>query len=181
MYPDIEIAHELCSESIYKFFHGTDSEEEEMQELDEAFDDELRSILDDFGSYDEEEDDNGLEDDDEEAEEEQKKAGMTVENMFSFIDARLSVTNTDKVKLPFYELCKKLELGHFSVFALAAAILSSTQTSYASVFQVVNENGNLVAPTVESAGRMYFGDSYSITTAYSEMSVCLEKLLPIMD
>ena len=27
--------------------------------------------------------------------------------------------------ITFYELCKKLELGHFSVFALAAAILSS--------------------------------------------------------
>lgn len=181
MYPDIEIAHELCSESIYKFFHGTDSEEEEIQELDEAFDDELRSILDNFSSDEEDENDSDLEEEDEESDEEQKKAGMTVENMFSFIDARLSVTNTDKVKLPFHELCKKLELGHFSVFALAAAILSSTQTSYASVFQVVNENGNLVAPTVESAGRMYFGDSYSITTAYSEMSVCLEKLLPVMD
>lgn len=173
MYPDIEIAHEMCAENMYKFFHPKGEESLAADMMEDFIDDELMGILDGFG-----EDEDA---DDEEMEEAPKKERMTVESMFTFIDARLAATDTDKVKLPFYELCKKLELGHFSVFALAAAILSSTQTSYASVFQVVNENGNLVAPTIESAGRMYFGDSYSITTAYSEMSVCLEKLLPVME
>lgn len=175
MYPDIEIAHELCSKNISQFFNPHPQEEKsEPAEPDEAFDDELRDILDSF-------DDEADEDDYAAPDELKRKESIAIENMFSFIDARLAKTDTDKVRLPFYELCKKLELGHFSVFALAAAILSSTQTSYASVFQVVNENGSFAAPTVEAAARMYFGESYTITAAYSEMSVCLEKLLPIME
>ena len=188
MYPDIEIAHDMCSENVYRFFNeGTDDstgEEADIEEnIEEVFDDEFKDILSSFGESEDEEDEEDIgEDEDGQAEEHTRKdKTMTVENMFSFIDSRLAATDTERVKLPFYTLCKKLELGHFSVFALAAAILSSTQTSYASVFQVVNENGNLVAPTVESAGRMYFGDNYSITTAYSEMSVCLEKLIPVME
>lgn len=172
MYPDIEIAHELCSQNIYRFFQRLDDTSTTHGALEELLDDELRSILEHFGTdtQDEQQEDDDSQD-----------TCFTVEQMFSFIDARLAVTDTSKIKLPFYELCQKLQLGHFSVFALAAAILSSTQTSYASVFQVVNENGNLVAPTIESAGRMYFGDNYAITSAYGEMSVCLEKLLPVMD
>ena len=127
MYPDIEIAHELCSENIYKFFHGIDEddEQEDMEELAESFDDELRNILDAFGASDEEDNDEDSEededieedDDDKDSEEELKEETLTVENMFSFIDARLAVTDTEKVKLPFYELCRKLELGHFSIFS----------------------------------------------------------------
>lgn len=170
MYPDIEIAHELCSESIYHFFHDMEIETGEDISLDDDFDDELKNILEKFGVEDEEE-----------WEENDEKEDLTVEKMLSFIDARLALTDTKAVPMPFYELCKKREFGHFTVFTLAAAILSATQTSYASVFQVVNENGSLTAPTVESAGRLYFGEGYSITTAYSEMSVCLEQLLPVMD
>ena len=172
MYPDIEIAHDLCSDSIQKFFYGEDKDDN-FEELLDVFDDELKGILEHFGTGEDELEEEERTDD--------KEEKLTVEKMFAFIDARLAVTDTSKINIPFYELCRKLELGHFTIFALAAAILSSTQTSYAAVFQVVNENGSLVAPTVESVGRMYFGEDYSITTAYSEMSVCLEKLLPIMD
>lgn len=170
MYPDIEIAHELCSESIYHFFNDSAEEIGEEVSLTETFDEELKSILESFGT-----------DDEEELNETEDTECLTVEKMLSFIDARLALTDVKKVSMPFYELCKKRKLGHFSIFTLAASILSATQTSYASVFQVVNENGSLTAPTVESAGRLYFGEDYSITTAYSEMSVCLEQLLPIMD
>ncbi len=172
MYPDIEIAHDLCSDSIQKFFYGEDKDDN-FEELLDVFDDELKGILEHFGTGEDELEEEERTDD--------KEEKLTVEKMFAFIDARLAVTDTCKINIPFYELCRKLELGHFTIFVLAAAILSSTQTSYAAVFQVVNENGSLVAPTVESVGRMYFGEDYSITTAYSEMSVCLEKLLPIMD
>lgn len=184
MYPDIEIAHDMCSENVYKFFNedvDDSSDSEDDEDIEDNFDDEFRDILSSFGESEDDEDEDEYDDDGQSGNSVKKDNTMTVENMFSFIDSRLEATDVSKVKLPFYELCKKLELGHFSVFALAASILSSTQTSYASVFQVVNENGNLVAPTVESAGRMYFGDSYSITTAYSEMSVCLEKLIPVME
>lgn len=190
MYPDIEIAHELCSDRIYKFFYPEGKIDEEVDlALGDELDDELMGILDGFMDDDDDDELGGLDDldglglDEDEPKEKEppKKEIMTVESMFTFIDSRIEHTDTKKVKLPFYELCKKLGLGHFSTFALAASILSSTQTSYASVFQVVNENGNLVAPTVESAGRMYFGENYTVTTAYSEMSVCLEKLMPIMD
>jgi hypothetical protein len=49
------------------------------------------------------------------------------------------------------------------------------------VFQIVNENGSYTSPTIESAGRLYFGNHFSITGAYGDMSVCLEQLLPVMD
>ena len=171
MYPDIEIAHGLCSESIFQFLNGSEEAESNTVAWEKEFDDELRSILEDFGAG---EDSEGEED-------AEGEGSLTVESMLTFIDARLKLTDIQKVPMPFYELCQKRKFGHFTVFTLAAAILSATQTSYASVFQVVNENGSLTAPTVESAGRLYFGEDYSITKAYSEMSVCLENLLPIMD
>lgn len=170
MYPDIEIAHDLCNDRMLKFMQEDDEETKEKEKTEPIVDDELRELLAVFGGVEEEE----------EAVEE-TKSEFGVEEMFSFIDARLTVTDKEQVKLPFYELCHKLQFNHFSTFTLACAILSSTQTSYASVFQIVNENGSFTAPTVESAGKLYFGDSFSITSAYGAMSMCLEQLLPIMD
>ena len=104
---------------------------------------------------------------------------LSVEEMLTFIDERIALTQAQNY--PFYELCRKLEFDHFTQFALASALLSSTQTSYASVYQIVNENASLTAPTVESAARLYFGRQFSITMASSHMSVALEHLQPIMD
>lgn len=206
MYPDIKIAHDLCLERTMRFAKrkaalGGDGEEtagrgegaacsgkngaedgeqaakgrEESAEID-------RELSDLLGAFrmSADEDHGGMQyggttDGGEEDE------GLSIEEMLDFIDERLAVTDTSRVKLPFYELCRKRGFGHFTTFALASAVLSSTQTSYGAVFQVVNENGSLIAPTVESAGRLYFGKDFSITTAYGEMSVCLEQLLPIMD
>ena len=177
MYPDIEIAHDLCNDRIMQFIHEDEKDlEEEEEDADKIeINPELEELLGAFSM--------GVETDEYEEDEENSDSqyNMQVEEMMDFIDQRMAVTDTAKVKFPFYELCKKMELGHFSIFALASAILSSTQTSYASVYQIVNENGSLTAPTVESTGRLYFGKDFTITTAYSEMSVCLEKLLPIMD
>lgn len=175
MYPDIEIAHNLCKDRMIQFIQSenksyeTEDEEEENEILED--DEELMDLLNVFASAQVSQDET----------EEEETSSFGVEDMMSFIDARISITNINAVKLPFYELCKKLEFGHFSTFTLACAVLSSTQTSYASVFQIVNENGSLTAPTVESAGKLYYGDRFSITTAYGDMSVCLEQLIPIMD
>lgn len=109
----------------------------------------------------------------------QEGEDLHVEEMLAFIDERIALTEAEEY--PFYRLCKKLSFDHFTTFALAAALLSSTQTSYASVFQIVNENASLTAPTVESAARLYFGKEFSITAASGHMSVCLENLQPIMD
>ena len=175
MYPDIEIAHNLCKDRMIQFIQSenksyeTEDDEEENEILED--DEELMDLLNVFASAQVSQDET----------EEEETSSFGVEDMMSFIDARISITNINAVKLPFYELCKKLEFGHFSTFTLACAVLSSTQTSYASVFQIVNENGSLTAPTVESAGKLYYGDRFSITTAYGDMSVCLEQLIPIMD
>lgn len=177
MYPDIEIAHNLCKDRMLQFIQAentsNETEEEDYSEENEILeeDEELMDLLNVFASSS----------DSQENETDEETVLFGVEEMMSFIDARLSITDINAVKLPFYELCKKLEFGHFSTFTLACAVLSSTQTSYASVFQIVNENGSLTAPTVESAGKLYYGNLFSITTAYGDMSVCLEQLIPIMD
>lgn len=167
LYPDIEVSYNLCNDKVLDFFTEEETEETEEDSL-EGIDDELLELLGDIGSQPQEEDDvaSGLE-------------GQDVEEMLSFIEDRVSVSRSEQY--PFYRLCKKLGFSHFTTFALASALLSSTQTSYASVYQVVNENGSLTAPTVESAARIYFGKRYSITTASRYMSECLESLLPIMD
>lgn len=170
MYPDIEIAFELCSEKLAQF--QADGGAGDVPEPDQdmiGVDDELWALL-------------GALDGGQQEEAQEIPGDMdSADAMLSFIDARLAATDHAQVSLPFYELCEKLSFDHFTVFALACAILASTQTSYASVFQIVNENGGLTAPTVESAGRLYFGERYSITGAYGDMSVCLEQLLPVME
>lgn len=199
MYPDIKIAHDLCLERTMQFMQkeaaaseggenaaeggarDAQSKKKAAQDGEEPaeIDSELSGLLGSFCMSAGEErggiQSGGMLDDGEEDE------GLSIEKMLTFIDERLAATDTSRVKLPFYELCRKLGFGHFTTFALAGALLSATQTSYAAVFQVVNENGSLIAPTVESAGRLYFGKDFSITAAYGEMSACFEQLLPIMD
>ena len=85
------------------------------------------------------------------------------------------------INMPFYTLVSKMDFDPFTIFCFACGILSSTQTDYAGVFQIVNENGGLSTPTIESAGKLYYGQKYSITGAYGDMSVCLEQMQPILD
>ncbi|MBE5852904.1 MAG: AAA family ATPase, partial [Lachnospiraceae bacterium] len=174
MYPDIEIAYNLCNDNVTNFLQKDDvsneNEDAGQESVLDDMDDELKNLLGMFSASTQV---------DEEESKLHEAMEKNAEEMLSFIESRISVTQADDY--PFYQLCKKLEVGHFTVFALAAALLSSTQTSYASVYQIVNENGSLTAPTVESAARLYFGEGFSITAASSHMSECLESLLPIMD
>lgn len=182
MYPDIEIAYSLCNDNMYKFFNGSDggdgsehSEEEAQEENEsnlEGLDQELFDLL---GAFNEFTRQNGDGDDEKDVQGER----FTTDDMLSFIDSRIAVSDAENY--PFYQLCKKLGFSHFTIFALAAALLSSTQTSYASVYQIVNENGSYTAPTIESAARLYFGETFSITAASGHMSESLESLLPVMD
>lgn len=177
MYPDIEIAYDLCETRIRQFMEDDEilkaqheQEEEQLKEQVAELDDELASLLQEFamgfdGSKTETDD----------------TTRMNADEMLSFIDEKMAITDTQAQSFPFYELCHKLSFEHFTIFSFASAILASTQTSYSSVFQIVNENGSLTTPTIESAARLYFGKEYSITSAYGNMSVCLEQLLPVMD
>lgn len=169
MYPDIEIAYNLCNDQVLQFTIGQFQEEteEESGKVREGMDEELLDLL---GAFQEEQSPEEKED---------KTETLSVEEMLTFIDERIALTQAQNY--PFYEICRKLEFDHFTQFALASALLSSTQTSYASVYQIVNENASLTAPTVESAARLYFGRQFSITMASSHMSVALEHLQPIMD
>ena len=97
------------------------------------------------------------------------------------IQERAKVTVESGISMPFYTLCDKMAFDPFTVFCFACGIISSTQTDYAGVFQIVNENGGLSTPTIESAGKLYYGNKYSITGAYGDMSVCLEQMQPILD
>ena len=169
MYPDIEIAYNLCNDRVVQFSAPEREEgtEEGATGGQENMDAELMDLL---GALSEESyPESGK----------MQKEDLHVEEMLAFIDERIALTQAEEY--PFYRLCRKLKFDHFTTFALAAALLSSTQTSYASVFQIVNENASLTAPTVESAARLYFGKEFSITAASGHMSVCLENLQPIMD
>ena len=174
LYPDLEIAHTVCQEKIHIFSSETfrDSEDEESEEKQtEELSDELMALLGDYAT-----------------EMATVVSGKNhsvrepdCEEMMAFIEARAEKTLEAGIALPFYSLCKKMEFEHFTTFCFACSILASTQTDYAGVFQVINENGNLPAPTIESAARLYYGSEFSITGAYGDMSVGLEQLQPILD
>ncbi len=93
---------------------------------------------------------------------------------------RAELTLQQGIELPFHELCSRLKFEPFTQFCFACGILSSTQTDYAGVFHIINENGALSAPTIESAAKVFFGSAFSITAAYGDMSACLEQLLPVL-
>ena len=172
IYPDIEVARDLCEKHLmdFRMLGANDVQESAPDEgADDSFgmSDELMALFGELSFGDE-----NSSDAEEDAEEE------SLEELLSYIDHRASLT---EASLPLYELCKKLDFSPFSTFCFACAILSSTQTNYASVFQVVNQNGNLSAPSIESAARVYYGDEFSITGAYSQMSLALEQLQPVLD
>ena len=202
LYPDIEIAHDLCKEQVSKFYlkmsevaeqymNGTRQEEEEKEEdLEEELLDDLFSDSDGglFGDDSLNDSLSGLFGEDEQIDSEQIESTMRKEakqissyEKILHLNARADATLEAGISLPFYEVCKKLNYEPFTIFCSICGILSSTQTSYAGIYQVINENGSMSAPTIESAAKLYYGKDYSITGAYSEMSVCLEQLMPILD
>lgn len=197
LYPDLELAAEMSRTQVERFYSDgddtdadTDAYEEESgsgeefedEDIDE--DDELLSLLGSFNSGGDEDEDAGREESSEKASVKrsdiESDSKVPVRERLSFIDERAALTVESGTPLPFYELCHKLEFEPFTLFCFACGILSSTQTDYASVFQIVNENGNLSAPTIESAAKVFYGGEYSITGAYGDMSTCLEQLLPLL-
>lgn len=173
LYPDLEIAHTMCQEKIHLFSSEPvkDGEDEETGQEPAELSDELMALLGDYAA------EMGTA----ASGDSQSVREPDCEEMMTFIEARAEKTLEAGIALPFYSLCKKMEFEHFTTFCFACGILASTQTDYAGVFQVINENGSLPAPTIESAARLYYGNQFSITGAYGDMSVGLEQLQPILD
>ncbi len=172
IYPDIEIARDLCDKQLADFVLKTASDENQAQQSqqesvsDKSFaDSELDDLFTEFAD-----DGRGSEVPIQE---------LSADECMEYIAHRADIAASE-ISIPLYKLCTKLDFSHFTTFCFACAILSSTQTSYAGVFQVVNQNGSLPAPTIESAARVFYGDDFSITAAYSEMSLALEQLAPIL-
>ena len=189
LYPDLEIASDTARGKVQKFQKAQEQKIKESEEEEYAGDGFSLDADDGEGAFGVEDDIFGFLDafsaDEEEASEEGEKEEMALPKMdvterIEEIQERAARSVEEGVHLPFYELCAKMEFDPFTVFCFACGILSSTQTDYAGVFQIVNENGNLSAPTIESAGKLYYGQKYSITGAYADMSVCLEQLLPVL-
>ncbi|NLV86979.1 MAG: ATP-binding protein [Clostridiales bacterium] len=168
IYPDVEIARDLCDKQLAEFLLKSGGETEDESgfarpqeravpptELDELF----AEFAEDVSSRDAGE-------------------GLSATDCMEHIKDRAKKAQGN-IFMPMYELCEKLGLSPFSTFCFACAVLSATQTSYAGVFQVVNQNGALSAPTIESAARVFYGKDFSITEAYSEMSLALEQLTPV--
>lgn len=163
LYPDIEIAGDLCEQRLLEFRAGAAPREAEGEDGEDPFPlpEDLTALL------------AGLSEGEAEPEAEEED----IEDLLAYIRRRADRT---EVPLPLHRLCRKLDFSPFTTFCFACAILSSTQTNYAAIFQVVNQNGSLAAPSVESAARVYYGERFTITAAYSQMSLALEQLQPVL-
>ncbi|MBR1861760.1 MAG: AAA family ATPase, partial [Lachnospiraceae bacterium] len=195
LYPDLEIASDSALEQVSRFERDMAAEKEDTDEdssmsgmfgSDEEDDEEYNELAALLGAFSTNDSDTVKEKEKEKEEDgksrEEKTGGApSVADRIEKIQLRAKAAFEEGVEMPFYELCEKMDFDPFTIFCFACGILSSTQTDYAGIFQIVNENGSLPAPTIESAGRLYYGDTYSITGAYGDMSVCLEQLLPVLD
>lgn len=167
LYPDIEVARDLCEKHLLDFQARTASPEASTEEdADEDAVELPDGLAELFGALNEE------------TAEPETEEEVSVEELMDYISHRAALT---KVPLPLYSLCRKLDFSPFTTFCFACAVLSSTQTNYASIFQVVNQNGSLSAPSIESAARVYYGKGFSITGSYQQMSLALEQLRPVLD
>ncbi|MBR3603004.1 MAG: ATP-binding protein [Lachnospiraceae bacterium] len=171
LYPDLEVASEICAQSIRDFqYKDGEEQDEDGDSLEEdGMSEDLLALFGDFVN----ETSGGNES--------EKKESTTAKSRMEYIASRAKKTVEQGINLPFYELCKKLNMDTFTIFCFTSGILASTQTDYAGVFQVINENGNLSAPTIESAAKLYFGKEFSISSSYGEMSACLEQLMPVLN
>lgn len=187
LYPDLEIAHDLCKEEVSRYYQqlsqsaeqavGETENEEDALALFEDLD-----LGDLFASADAPQGEKKEKDRATLADEMKQQArALTPAEKIRQMDTRAELTLENGVSLPFYELCRKLSFEPFTVFCLVCGILSSTQTSYAGIYQVINENGSMSVPSIETAAKLFYGTSFSITGAYGDMSVCLEQLLPVLD
>ena len=171
LYPDLEVASDICSKNVREFQYKENKDQTVDKDVNlEGMSEELFAL---FGEYANETFENG--------EKNEKEEYMTMRSRMEYIASRAEKTIEEGILLPFFELCQKMNMDNFTVFCFACGILSSTQTDYAGVFQVINENGSLSAPTIESAAKLYFGNDFSISGSYGDMSASLEQLMPILN
>lgn len=189
LYPDLEIAHDLCKGQVSHYYmqlskaaqeSGGENAEDETEDLELFGDLDLGGLFDLDGSS---EQPAGEYHGGRQLAEAMKKRAceQSADEKIRQVSARAKLSVEAGVSLPFYEICSKLELEPFTIFCLICGILSSTQTSYAGIYQVINENGSMSVPSIETAAKLFYGTDFSITGAYGDMSVCLEQLLPILD
>ena len=165
LYPDIEIARDLCEKHLADFFTKSAETDPETEDDNAAgLSDDLAALFESLSGADETDTTSTPEEE-------------SIEALLEYIHHRASLTDAP---IPLHDLFRKLDFSPFTMFCFACAILSSTQTNYASVFQVVNQNGSLSAPSIESAARVYYGKNFSITGAYGQMSLALEQLQPVL-
>lgn len=175
LYPDLEIASDLCANNIASVHLKLKKNAHNNEENDstEYISDELMKLLGDFAFGDDR-----PEETKEDIKEDKK---VDIAYYMDYIRNRARLTVEEGISLPLYELECKLKLSDFAMYTLACAVLASTQTNYASVFQVISQNGNISAPTIESAARTFWGSDFTITGAFGKMSVALEQLIVIID
>ncbi len=189
LYPDIEVAHDVCRQKLYAFrekeneLYNAMEQVVEMPVETEEIDDELLELL---GSFSDTSFAEAQETKAPILQAEKRQLGslasdeispaMRIENLNNMAENTIEAG----VELPFYQLCKSLGFDYLTQFTFACGIMSSTQTDYASVFQIINENGNFACPTIESAAKLFYGKDFIVNDVFGNMSICLEQLLPIM-
>ncbi|MDR1029216.1 MAG: ATP-binding protein [Clostridiales Family XIII bacterium] len=177
LYPDIEIAYDLTGKRLGDFLakHPETSGAAKAAAKPSAPPaDEDDDIMDVMGAFADEADQAPAQAID-------IDMSRTSQELIAEIRARAEITDEAAVPMPLHRLSEKCSFSDFTLFCFACAILSSTQTNYASVFQVIGQNANLSAPTFESAARVYYGSDFSIARASGVMSEALEKLQPLFD
>lgn len=201
MYPDIEMAGDACRLRLEASYRGdgadiassgeqndvdddgddlfaafaSGSADDDDAAAEEGIDEDLLSLLGDFAR-----DNPDVEEPEDTESQIRQDSQLDVVKRLEIINKRAALTVEAGIELPFYDLCDRLHFEPFTQFCFACGILSSTQTDYAAVFHIVNENGALSSPTIESAAKVFFGSAFSITGAFGDMSACLEQLMPIL-
>ncbi len=169
LYPDLELACDQCANHLHSRLPQSQTQKDTgKQTQGDAM---PADLLDLFA---------GLMDDQQSQSNLAEGQTLDLEQTIAYLMTRGGLSDVDATPMPLYSLMAERNFDPFTMFALACALLSATQTSYASVFQVVNQNGSLSVPTIESAARVYYGQDFSITRAYREMSTALEQLRPIL-
>ena len=182
MYPDLETAEIKNQKRFDEFFHRKEKNQEEIyfgldeetDSDDEYAEDDSEDLLDLLGAF------NSFDMDDEEETVSEDNPDMDISDMISYVMDRGRLSRAQGMVLPFLNISEKLNYTNFAVFCFTAAILSSLQTEYATIFQVINQNSGLPIPTIESAAKIYYGSDYHVAKFYDDMSHCLEQLQPIM-
>ncbi len=180
LYPDLETA-EIKNQKRFDEFFNKGDEIDEGVNFEEDSEEDLSvdiptDLLDMLGAFSDE-DANDEEDD---ADDSSASLGMNIDDMISYIMDRGRLSRAQGMILPLLNITEKLNYTNFAVFCFTAGILSSLQTDYATIFQVINQNSGLPVPTIESAAKIYYGNDFQVSKFYDDMSHCLEQLQPIM-